>query len=256
MSPSPNNKYYNFDHFGPARNAEYFENQFGFGFKNKKFLCFFGNTAADVQHLQNEFVNLKFCRLKQTHSDLVIESTASGEIDLHTFGHASAIEADAHYTSIPARALCIATADCMPIMIWCEQTFRVAAVHAGWRGVENKILIKTLQKLIESGSSQKRFQIFVGPSIQQNSFEVDRDVYEKISAAACGLAPEKIAFSKEEKFHVDLNSALLSQIQFVAEETVSVTFSKIDTKTSLDFYSYRRGKLTKERNLSFACLLT
>ncbi len=250
--------------------ADFFKNSYGFGFKNKKFVCFFGNASADISHLQNEFTDFKFCRLKQTHSNTVVESIPSIDSDIHLFGEKFSAEGDAHFTHLSNRALTIATADCMPIMIWCKQTDRAAAVHAGWRGVENKIIIKALEKLIETGSSKKSFEIFVGPSIQKNSFEVDRDVFEKISASALGLPTEKFADFKNEKYYIDLNRVLLRQIFFITSEkftpdfrndeefrseNVSVVFSKIDTKTSFDFFSYRRGKQSKERNLSFACSL-
>lgn len=225
-----------------------FENELGFGYKNQDVLFFFGNGSATLDKLKTKFSDFKFYEIRQTHSDIVIEATT-----LYT-------EADAHFTSLKNAALFIKTADCMPLMVYCKQTQRVAAIHAGWRGVENKITRKTLETLSGSGSTLHDFDIYVGPSIQQKSFEVDRDVFEKlINSKTDHLAHYNLAelyFQQNEKYYIDLNALVLQQINLVTNSRARVLFSKIDTKTSLDFHSYRRGKSSSERNISFVCLLT
>jgi YfiH family protein len=219
-----------------------FQNKLGFGFRDENILAFFGNINAELAQLQNEFPNLEFLRVKQTHSDLIVEASAI------------LTEADAHWTSSINKSLLIATADCMPILIFCQQTRRTAAVHAGWRGVVNKITEKTLNLLVATGSSKKDFQIFVGPSILQNSFEVDHDVYEKIKTSSYKLPENEYCEFNNNKYYINLNKVVLSQIQNVSDDT-KVNLSLIDTKTDQNFYSYRRGKLKSERNLSFIALL-
>ncbi|MBY0453038.1 MAG: polyphenol oxidase family protein [Bdellovibrionaceae bacterium] len=217
-----------------------FKNELGFGYKNDDVLFFFGNGSATVDKLKKHFSEFNFLEIRQTHSDIVIEATKTY------------MEADAHFSRQKNEALLIKTADCMPIMIYCSQTQRVAALHAGWRGVENQITRKTLEVLISSGSTKCDFDIFVGPSIQQNSFEVDRDVFEKL------VSPDLTAtyYQKSDKYYIDLNAIVFQQISACTDSKARVTFSKIDTKTSLEFHSYRRGKSPSERNLSFVCLLT
>ena len=221
-----------------------FQNSYGFGFKDEKVLLFFGNNHGELEQLKTAFPSFSFVRVKQTHSDIVISATPE------------LTEADAHYGSEKNQALVIATADCMPIMIYCQQTNRVAAVHAGWRGVVNKITIKTLQTLISTGSDLKKFKIFVGPSIQQKSFEVDLDVFENIAASAENISVSDFSYSENNKFYIDLNKVLLSQLKNLLGPNCELQFSTVDTKTSTELYSYRRGKLRHERNLSFVCLLT
>jgi polyphenol oxidase len=217
-----------------------FHNELGFGYKNENVLFFFANGAATLDLLKIKFPELSFHEIRQTHSDIVIEASK-----IYT-------EADAHYSSEKNAALLIKTADCMPILIYCNQTRRVAAVHAGWRGVQNKISRKTMESLITTGSTKTDFDIFVGPSIQQQSFEVDLDVFEKL------VNPDlpSTYFQKKDKYYIDLNALVLKQINDCTDSQARVTFSKIDTKTNLDFHSYRRGKSPSDRNLSFACLLT
>ncbi len=206
-------------------------------------LVFFGDARNTLESIQAAYPNLRLKKIRQTHSDLVVEASDS------------VIEADAHYTSEKNSALLIATADCMPIMIYCSQTRRVAAIHAGWRGIANRITEKTLEKLIATGSSKKEFQIWVGAHILQNSFEIDEEAYELLSNAQSGLAENEFVYKKNSKFHVALKKILESQIGRVAPGTAKLLFLDIDTKTNSDYYSYRRDQKTKERNLSFICLL-
>lgn len=221
-----------------------FQSEIGFGYKSDKALAFFGNTKATPETLQKEFPQLNFRKLKQVHGDVFLQ--ASGAIQT----------ADGHYTSETNEALLIATADCMPIMIYCSKTLRVAAVHAGWRGVENKITEKILKHFVAGGSTPDSFKIFVGPSILQKSFEVDEDVYSRLLASAYNLPSDLCSYAANNKYYVDLNKIVSSQIQHVLGNSNSVTFCDIDTKTDLNFHSYRRGKLAPDRNLSFVCLLT
>lgn len=207
-------------------------------------LVFFGGTGDTLESIRAAFPLVQLKKIHQTHSDLVVEASES------------IIEADAHYTAEKNSALLIATADCMPIMIYCRQTRRVAAIHAGWRGIANRITEKTLERLITTGSSKKEFQTWVGPHILQNSFEVDQEAYDLLSNAQSGLAENEIAYKVNSKYHVDLKKILESQIRRAAPGTATPLFLDIDTKTNSDYYSYRRDQKTKKRNLSFICLLT
>ena len=219
-------------------NMHSYSNNFGFGFEDENFICFFGNKSGEAAQLAATFSDLTFFRVRQTHSDIVIPAS-----EIYT-------EADAHFTQVPGRALLIATADCMPIMIYSPSTCSVAAVHAGWRGVESRITAIALAKITSPGD---RPVVFIGPSILKSSFEVDEDVYLRLCKAAVNLEPEKIAERRGEKFFVDLPKIVESQIIDVAPQA-KIFYSNIDTKTDENFFSYRRGKQTSERNLSFISL--
>lgn len=77
-------------------------------------------------------------------------------------------------------ALCISTADCLPIMIYSPISRWVAGIHAGWRGVASQIFRDTLLKLDAVGVPRESLQIFIGPHIQMESFEVHKDVKEAV----------------------------------------------------------------------------
>lgn len=218
--------------------------------ERSQFVCHFGNTKSETTQLKQAYPHFNLIRVRQTHSDIVIKAEYRPET-----AYEQLTEADAHYSSEKNQALAIATADCMPIMIYCPQTHRAAAIHAGWRGVANKITEKTLKTLIETGSTEKKFEIFVGPSILQASFEIDEDVFTNLKRSQYNLKDNEFSEYKDGKYYVDLTKIVLSQINFITESKAQTHFCNIDTKKNENFYSYRRGKQSKERNLSFICLL-
>lgn len=218
-----------------------FQNNLGFGFKSDQFTIFYGNISAHIKNLKIHFPDFDFKKIKQTHSDIVLENSVDDE----------SYTGDAHYTGVKNRALLISTADCMPIMVCCVQTSRVLAIHAGWRGVENKITEKSLQKMIETGSSDKSFKICIGPHILQNSFEVNHDAYALLAKAHYGLNERDYVVEQNGKYYIDLNKIVISQIENVIQKPADIEFINIDTKTTLLFHSYRRDQKTLERNLSF-----
>lgn len=205
-------------------------------------LVVFGGVVDSIDSLKSQFDNLELKHIKQTHSDIVIE--ANNKL----------IEADAHFTSQKKQALLILTADCMPIMIYCAQTGRVAAVHAGWRGVENKIVEKTLLNLLKSGSSKKEFLFWFGPHISENSFKVDEEVFRLISKAHYNLVESEFSVYKNGKYFINLKKIVTSQIHHIIGKNPAIESTDIDTFTCPEYYSYRRDQTVK-RNTSFICLL-
>lgn len=202
----------------------------------------FGNKNSTLDNIKKYFPLLHFQRIKQTHSDISVPS--SDQI----------IEADGHFTSDKNNALIISTADCTPIMIFCAETKRIASVHAGWKGVENQIVLKILKQFVSTGSSQKKFEFWIGPHILQSSFEVDSDVFQKLAASAYSIHEKDFSFQKNNKYYVDLKKIIFSQIQKVLGSDFTVHVCEYDTKTDDNFWSFRRDKKNAGRNLSFIAL--
>ena len=230
-------------------------------FKNDKVHVFFGGICEPNNSFSKNFElnpsKIYFKKIKQLHSDIIVETTDHKTdllVDKITNGESASadlVSADAHYTSMSNVGLVISTADCMPIMVYCKQTERVAAIHAGWRGVQNKITEKLLNKLIITGSTKKEFQIWIGPHILQKSFDVDKDVYFQLAQSHYGLKTEEFSVFKNNKYYIDLQRIVTSQIQHVLKKMPDICYCHIDTKTNFEFYSYRRDQQCIERNQSF-----
>lgn len=205
------------------------ETELGFCFQGKNHFVFFGKKNCTIEDLKSAYPYYEFRQTRQTHSDLIIESCSTSETK----------EADAHFTAEENVALIVRTADCIPVFVYADNAETVLAVHAGWRGVENKILLKSLMHL----NINKNLSIYFGPHILQNSFQVDLDVKNK-------LEPESHQFfQKDNKFYIDLKSILIKQIQSYTE--FNLESLDIDTVTTSSFNSFRRDKENSGRNLSF-----
>jgi YfiH family protein len=220
---------------------------YGLEYQTDQVQVFFGNQNAKIEQISEVFPQLKFSRINQTHSDMIIEASEK------------LVEADAHFTFNKGRALLIATADCLPVLIWDPQLNLVASVHAGWKGVANRIVPKTLLTLKTKGSSLSQLKIFIGPHIQESSFEVDEDVKVQLEKSISDLfkvgsyCSQKMIDEKS-KFYINLNSILFQQITEVGCKEPDVFETGIDTKRDISWHSYRRDHKNSGRNLSFIAL--
>lgn len=206
-------------------------------------LIFFGKNSATLDQIKQAYPDLTFRGVLQKHTDICIPSVKdSGEI-----------VADAHFTTESKVALIVKTADCQPILAYNKSQNLVLAIHAGWRGVENQITSKSLQQ-----ASLKQADIFIGPCIQQSSFEVDLDVKEQLEKI-CRIERSSDLFAKtftaiNNKFYIDLTQIVIAEIRS-AEIDATISLLPFDTMTDLKFHSYRRDKLNSGRNFSFIARL-
>lgn len=217
----------------------------GYEFRSDDHLIFFGAQGGAFEQLEEHYPHLKFCRLKQVHGDDLVE--ASPQL----------LTADAHWTDRKEIALLVATADCLPVLI--SHPGFVCSIHAGWRGIQNEIVIKTVRALAQRFGGISAATVFYGPHIHQNSFEVDLALahsFQNQYQTYGGAGPIfKMAPQKNGKAYVNLQMLLRQQLQTVNVPAGQIHEFSADTKTDLRFASYRRQKENARRNLSFASRL-
>ncbi|WP_207308763.1 peptidoglycan editing factor PgeF [Marinobacter caseinilyticus] len=97
--------------------------------------------------------------------------------------------ADASVTFERGQVCAILTADCLPVLFCDAEGSRVAAAHAGWRGLCNGVLEQTVAALGEPAT----LMAWLGPAIGPASFEVGPEVRDAFvarqSQAAQAFAP-------------------------------------------------------------------
>jgi polyphenol oxidase len=106
--------------------------------------------------------------LKQFHSDVV-----------HVFETAPAepCRGDASATNQPGLLLGVQTADCVPILLVDPRSRAVAAVHAGWRGTLQRIVMKAIGKMqMEFATKPADLLAALGPAIGGCCYEVGTEV--------------------------------------------------------------------------------
>lgn len=104
--------------------------------------------------------------LKQVHGlDLA-------DLDQPSARNESPRVADGATTTLSSIACVVMTADCMPVLLCDQSGSRVAAVHAGWRGMEQGVIQQALQHFEDPGE----VLAYLGPTISQKYFEVGVEV--------------------------------------------------------------------------------
>lgn len=81
-------------------------------------------------------------------------------------------QADAMVTDRPGLALCILSADCVPVLFADETAKVIGAAHAGWKGALGGVCEATIDAMEAIGASRENIQAAIGPAIQQESYEV------------------------------------------------------------------------------------
>ena len=74
-------------------------------------------------------------------------------------------------------ALCVKTADCVPILLSSKDGKEVSAVHAGWRGTVADIVTKAAEKFT---CEKEDILCAIGPCIGVCCYEVGEEVYEAV----------------------------------------------------------------------------
>ena len=163
--------------------------------------------------------------LQQVHSADVVEADP-----------AAVAVADASWTTTPGRACAVLTADCLPALFCDRAGSRVAAAHAGWRGLAGGVLENTVAAL---GVPAGELLVWLGPAIGPQSFEVGAEVRE---AFVVQHAQAEQAFSASRnagRFMADLYA--LARIRLAAIGVTAVHGGGLDTFSDLRFFSYRRA---------------
>jgi len=112
--------------------------------------------------------DLKLISLQQIHSDV---------IHLFDAPPAEPCRGDASATNRPGLLLGVQTADCVPILLVDPKKPAVAAVHAGWRGTLQRIVVKAIGQLqMHFKTRSADLLAAIGPSIGGCCYEVGTEV--------------------------------------------------------------------------------
>ena len=147
------------------------------------------------------------------------------------------VEADAILSANPTQLILIRTADCVPILLSSHDGTRVAAIHAGWRGLVAGVIPQAAKAL-----GVPEFIAAIGPCMGVNAFEVDEEVAQAFDAAGLGHAVERNGHAKP---HVDLVFAAELQLRGCGATVVDSGFHLRDLCTYREehwFFSHRRDR--------------
>ena len=133
----------------------------------------------------------------------------------------------------------VSTADCIPVLLYDRRHLAICAIHAGWRGTQQRIVEKAVKAMTDTyGSRSSDLQAMIGPGIGLDSFEVGDEVYEAFADA--GFDMEAISEHRE-KWHIDLPACNRLQLMAMGVKAERIGVSDICTYKAHDtFFSARR----------------
>jgi len=149
------------------------------------------------------------------------------------------VVADASWTATPGIACTAMTADCLPVLLCDRAGSRVAAAHAGWRGLANGVLEATLDRLEVPA---EEVLAWLGPAIGPQAFEVGPEVREAFIAHLPEAQQAFMPSHNAGKFLADIYA--LARLRLAARGVTAVYGGGLCTVTDPRFFSYRRNART------------
>ncbi|WP_434213069.1 peptidoglycan editing factor PgeF [[Pseudomonas] boreopolis] len=160
-----------------------------------------GDDPAQVQRNRDELAALAGLPspphwLRQVHGTGVLRFEAPPAAQ----GIEAEPTADAAVTAVPGVVLAILTADCLPVVFAAADGSEVGAAHAGWRGLADGVLERTVAAL---RTAPGRLRAWLGPAAGPQAYEVGEDVFHAFVDADPG-ARAAFAATRPGHWKVDL----------------------------------------------------
>lgn len=161
---------------------------------------------------------------------------------------------DAVMTNIPGMCIGVSTADCIPVLLYDEEHHAAAAIHAGWRGTQARIVHKAVQEMrMAYQTDPTKLKAVIGPGISLDNFEVGDEVYADFEQAdfdMSAIAEERIKRNPnaddpvkafERKWHINLPLANIQMLTHNGVDEANIINTGICTFDNADnYFSARR----------------
>ncbi len=142
---------------------------------------------------------------------------------------------DALISNSNSIVLSIQVADCIPLFLADPLNGVIGLVHAGWRGVEKRIIPDTVNRMAQNGGSRKGIIAFIGASIRPCCFEIGPEVSKKFPI-------DCLINGNRDRSFLDLQR--VATIQLLGSQVLEKNILSSDecTKCNPDkYFSYRRS---------------
>ncbi len=175
---------------------------------------------------------MKAARLNQVHGNRVIV-VDSDHGDTRP-------EADGMVTTDRGLALCIFTADCVPILLIDPENQVIGALHSGWRSTIADIAAVGVGTMIECGARVESIRAALGPSIGTCCFEVDAELAERFADQVRGSG-QHTRPGRTGKAYLDLRAIVRDQLAAVGLAPGKIAKVGPCTKCANDHFFSRRA---------------
>lgn len=200
------------------------------------------DSAENIFENRRRFLNVfdekfKLTSVWQIHSDLVKVVKTQEDIEN------TEEKFDALTSNLENLLIGVKTADCVPVLIGDPKTGAYSAIHAGWRGTVESIVIKAIEKMQTNfGTKAEDLVCAIGPAACIQNYEIGQDV---IDAFAKNFPNSTHLFQKTREGHakIDLHLANKEQLLSVGVNAENIFTAPFCTMERTDlFFSYRVEK--------------
>ncbi|MGY6040008.1 peptidoglycan editing factor PgeF [Aeromonas sp. AE23HZ002T15] len=163
-------------------------------------------------------------------------------VAVHPVGHEYGVASDADAAcALQAGLACIVmTADCLPVLFCDRVGTRVAAAHAGWRGLQAGVLEASIAAM---GCAPNDILAWLGPAIGPTAFEVGGEVRDAFMAEQEEAIAAFVPSANEGKWLADIYQ--LARLRLARAGVIAVYGGEHCTFSDPErFYSYRRDGQT------------
>ncbi len=188
--------------------------------------------AENWRHWRSAWPGMHPVCLNQVHGVRVIP--------INNAGDSSRAAADGLVTAATGIALCIFTADCVPILMLDMENHVAGALHAGWRGTLGNIAREGIRAMEALGARGGRIRVALGPSIGLCCFEVDAVLAETF-ARDTPMQPDHVRAARTGKAYLDLRGILRQQFLNCGIDASRITLVGPCTKCASERYFSRRA---------------
>ena len=198
-----------------------------FGFSVSKAQIYTDNEIDNYRKLLAQEIGIEYNNLIFTHQ------THSDKIAIIENNHENNIDVDALITEIRGLGLVLSLADCCGIALYDKDKHIIASVHSGWRGAQQKITSKTIDKMLkEFNSNPNDILAYISPCGGGNDYEVEYDVAQYF--------PNNVKRISEDKYLLDLGRAVLEEILSKNIPMENIEFANKSTISNTQYHSLRR----------------
>jgi YfiH family protein len=189
-----------------------------------------GDFARDVagpelEARRRSVVDRPWVWLTQVHGDVCVDVDAVG------LEGACGAPADSSVTRQADLALSIQTADCVPIVLWSLDGV-IAAVHAGWRGLEAGVIETTTRSMRAQSSAP--VHAFIGPSIGPECYEFGAEDLDRLEARFGSTVRAKTSDGRPA---LDVRAGVISEL--LRNDVVIDVDDDVCTACAGGFFSHR-----------------
>ena len=177
--------------------------------------------------LNDHFVKKKSFSMNQTHSTNLKMITEEKFIYEDT---------DGIFSNNKNHSLIVRTADCLPIFFIHQNDNIFGVLHAGWKGLKNKIIMESANLLKNYVDDLSEMIVFIGPSISQKNYEVKNEFINYFGSSFIKNVDDKLFCNLKEIAKSQLNEIGITR----------VIDSNQCTYENENYHSFRRNK-TSER---------